>query len=134
MRAFSIVVACSALVAGVAWISIASKFRELYEQMGVSLPNFTSTIVNTSGWIPAGILIVSAVLLIVLIIGQQPKVAGILAVLIALFLIGTAVVLPRILVAPLSGVIQDLEADQRNRQAEQVGADQPATAPESKAE
>lgn len=132
MRTFSIIIAFLAFAAGIACVSVVSKFRALYEDMGATLPNLTITFLNTSGWLPGGIFLILAVLLITLVAVKKPRIAGFVAAATLLFLVGTAVVLPAVLMKPLSQVIRDVEASKSNKEAEQNGAGQPPTAPESK--
>jgi O-antigen ligase len=90
----------------------------MYEDMGATLPNLTTTFLNTSGWIPGGIFLILAGLLVALVALKKPRFAGIVAVPTLLFLIGTAVVLPKVLMMPLSQIIRDVEAlpeQQRSR-------------------
>ena len=133
MRVFSIIVAGLALIAGVTCVSIVSKFRAMYEDLDAALPELTISFLNTSGLLPGGIFILSAFLLIVLVITKKAKIAGGVAIFTLVVLVGTAAVLPAVLMAPLSKVIREVETTQ-NRPAEQDGAEQSATAPESKPE
>ena len=119
MRAFSIIVACLALAAGIVCVSIVSRFRVMYEELGLTLPSLTITFLNTSGWIPGGIFLILAGLLIALVALKKPRIAGFVAVPTFLFLIGTAVVLPTVLMMPLSQVIREDEASKSNKEAEQ---------------
>ena len=125
MRVFSIIVACLAIVAGVACISIVSKFRAMYEDIGVTLPNITITFLNTSGWVPGGIFFISAILLIILVIVKKTKIAAIIAAFTLLLLIGSSVVLPTVLLTPLSQIIRDSETIQKNQEAEQEAPGKP---------
>ncbi len=134
MRTFSIIVASLALAAGIGCVSVVSKFRAMYEDMGATLPNLTITFLNTSGWIPGGIFLILAGLLVALVALKKQRIAGNVAVPTLLFLIGTAVVLPTVLMMPLSQVIRDVGASRSNKEAEQVDADPPTAAVESKAE
>lgn len=128
MRTFSIMVACLALAAGIGCVSVVSRFRAMYDDMGATLPNLTATFLNTSGWIPGGMFLILAGLLIALVEAlKKPRASGIVAVATLLLLIGTAVALPRLLLMPLSHAIRDVEASRSTKKAEQVGAGQTTT-------
>ena len=133
MRVFSIIVAGLALIAGVTFISIVSKFRAMYEDLDAALPELAISFLNTSGWFLGGIFILAAFLLIALVITKKAKIAGGAAIFTLVILVGTAAVFPVVLMAPLSKVIREVEATQ-NKPTEQDGSNQPATAPESKTE
>ena len=120
MRIFSIVVAALALVAGLVCVSIVSKFRVMYQEIGAPLPDLTTMLLNTSGWIPGGILLLLAVLVLALVAARQQRIAGGLAGVTLLFLVGVAAVVPRLLIAPLVPVIQRVEASEKNQAAEQA--------------
>jgi len=131
MRAFSIIVATIAILCGIACISVVSKFREMYEDIGATLPNITTTFLHTSGWIPGGIFFILGAILIILLILDKPKVAGIFAIPTLLFLLLSAVVLPMFLLTPLSQIIRDVELNEKKQKTEQDVAGNPLVAPES---
>ena len=104
----------------------------MYEDLGADLPNITITFLNTSGWIPGGVFFILAILLIILVIAKKAKIAGIMAAFTLLLLISSAVVLPTVLMSPLSQIIRDVESSQKNQEAEQDVPVNPLGAPESK--
>ena len=115
MRAFSIIVACLTGIAGVIPFVIVPRFRAAFEEVGAELPSLTRTVLATSGWLPGAILLLFAVLLAVLLFARQPKASAIMAIPALLALFASAILLPAILLLPLSRAIE---------QSEQAGSSQ----------
>lgn len=109
MRVFSVIVACLSAAMGIACVLAAPKFRAMFENTEAALP----IVLKTSGWVPGGVLIVLAGLLIALVVAKRAKLAGILAVPTFLFLIGTAVVLPTVLMPLLTRLIHRVGTDKK---------------------
>ena len=126
---FSMIVAGLAIAACVGCVVIVPKFTVIYEDLGVMLPNVTRTVVNTSGWMPGGVFLALAVLLLVLVALKRARMAGFVAVLTVLLLIATAVVLPQALLMPIARVVRDVESS-GDRGAGPERGGQPAGRPE----
>jgi hypothetical protein len=126
---FSMIVAGLAIAACVGCVVIVPKFTVIYEDLGVMLPNVTRTVVNTSGWMPGGIFLALAVLLLALVALKRARMAGFVAVLTVLLLIATAVVLPQVLLMPISQVVRDVESSGDGGAGQGRGG-QPAGRPE----
>lgn len=107
MRRFSLIVAFLALTGGIGCISIVARFRQMYEDFGVSLPGLTKLLLNTSGLIPGAIFIALAALLVILAASGKSRASLYVSVATLLLLIGAAVALPVALMAPLPEVIED---------------------------
>ncbi|NWK57792.1 hypothetical protein HW115_19390 [Verrucomicrobiaceae bacterium N1E253] len=123
MKIISSIIAILSFIAGIACIFTIPKYAELYADSGVAIPKLIVVMINTSGWIPGGIFLLLSVLLVTLIFLKAPKISAVLSVISLLLLIGAAVIIPTLLLKPLSQIIEEVEHEQRdNKKAEQVVA------------
>ena len=110
MRSFSLTVAFLALVGGVGCIAIVSKLKRVYEELGAPLSVLAKLLVNTSGWIPGGVLVGLAFLVVILVTTGKLRASLYLSVVTLLLLIGAGIALPVVLMAPISKIVQEIDS------------------------
>ncbi len=122
MRTFSYIVAVLALGAGivsiVVCIGIVPKFEAMYEEMGADLPSLTRVFLGSSGLLPGGIFILLAVLILVFAVLGKCRLSAYVSGIALLIMLAGAVIMPVILMKPLSMLIQEIDAPTETQKAE----------------
>ena len=130
MKTFAIVAACLSLVAAFLCLLIVPKFSQMFDELEVPLPLLTTTVVETSGWIPGGMFLVLAATLVLLALVKKDRITRIVAVFAVVSVIATSIILPfmlfRSLVVTISTVEDDINTNKMPNKADMATPSKPS--------
>ena len=130
MKTLAIFAVCLSLVSAFFCLLIVPKFSQMFDELEVPLPLSTATVVDTSGWIPGGVFLLLAAVLVVLVTLKKDRITRIVAIFTVVSVVASSVVLPfmlfRSLVVTISTVEDETNTNKKPNKAEMATPRKPS--------
>ena len=118
-------VALVGLLGGIYCVMVTPKFIAIYAEFGAHLPLMSRIILNSSGWLPGGILILLSAGTIFSNLMRKPKGALFASIATIVTLLISAVILPIALLWPLTRMVESEGNREEQPHAQQEAAPNP---------